>query len=168
MSKREQQRETEKLHARMISMTADDLRLAIDQGHDIESRDREGRTVVFYAVVDEQPEILSVLLSLGCSVRVQDKDGLTPLHAAAMNGRTFALEPLLDAGAEVNAKDGWGNTPLQRAVFNYKQGDSGIIEFLLAHGADADIVNNHGVSARSLAWNINTDVRKHFDPPAAP
>lgn len=62
----------------------------------------------------------------------------------------------------MNAADEHGNTPLFRAVFA-SQGRGELIALLLGAGADPDMVNQHGTSARELAERIgNFDVKQYF------
>jgi ankyrin repeat protein len=55
---------------------------------------------------------------------------------------------LLSAGAELEARDIKGETPLRRAL-NCRQ--PGMIELLLAHGANLDSPDKRGVTPRQVA-----------------
>lgn len=54
------------------------VKAAIDDGANVNCRDKNGRTPAFYAVLADSPECLQILLSHGAKVLVQDDDGRTP------------------------------------------------------------------------------------------
>jgi ankyrin repeat protein len=78
------------------------------------------------------------------------------LHAAACGGSVEVAELLLAHGVNINAgalwvgdyEEGIGRTPLMVAVNNARVG---MIEWLLANGADVSIQIRHGSSALSCA-----------------
>eukprot|EP00752_Nemacystus_decipiens_P016044 g14344.t1 len=76
-----------------------------------------------------------VLVEAGASVhrRAGDCDD-TPLHLASAAGQVEVVAALLEAGADVDAEDEIGNTPLHVAR------DAPTLEFLLAHGANPNLV----------------------------
>ena len=69
------------------------------------------------------------------------------MHLAAGNAFLYGVEQLLKAGAESNAQDTFGNTPLHYA---YENSEMGIVELLLARGADSYLRNDDGMSAKEL------------------
>ncbi|XVU29099.1 ankyrin repeat domain-containing protein [Actinoplanes sp. CA-054009] len=89
-------------------------------------------------------EVTEVLLRRGASLSARDHFGRTPLHDAGA-GKARAL---LDAGAQVDARDRFGETPLHRAV---RDGDTELVELLLAEGADPAVRDEHGRSPIHLA-----------------
>lgn len=131
---------------------------AIAQGEDVDAVDREGRTSLFYAAMDDDIAIVTELMRQGANVNAQDKRLETPLHFAVREYRLEVTELLLKNGANVDAQDVEGNTPLWRAVFDSK-GRDGVIKLLLSAGASKGLRNKHGVSPESLAKSIaNYDV----------
>lgn len=141
------------------------VRQHLVNGADPNFFDDDGRTPLMAAVTTDgiSAAIVTSLIEAGASVNTPDKDQeWTALHFAAQAWRADLVDVLLEAGAKVDATDVFGNTALWRAVFN-SQGRGEVIEKLLAAGADPDLKNRHGVSARELAGSIaNHDVAKFF------
>ena len=134
----------------------------IKSGFDIHSIDADGRTILFYAILENSISMVGMLIKAGADVNVKDKNSWAPLHYAAQDYLIGIAELLIDNGADVNAKDGNGNTVIWRAVFS-SQGRGEMITMLKAKGADATIENDSGINALKLAKSIsNYDVAQYF------
>jgi ankyrin repeat protein len=137
-----------------------DLARLLNEGVDLNAKDRDGRTALMHAVIGDKNELIDLLIKNGADVNAQDNDGFSPLHFAAQDFRTKAAGFLLRAGAQVNLCDKYGNTPLWRAVFN-SRGRGEVIRLLLEHGADRLLKNKSGKTPVDLANNIgNYDVKQ--------
>ena len=112
----------------------------IEQGADVNTKDKNGQTSLHLAVKFCDTKLCKLLLQHGADVNTKDKDGRTPLHDAAQ--RCYeSCELLLQHGADVNAKDKHGWTPLHVTVrWNEAMFDSRakICKLMLQHGADVD------------------------------
>lgn len=140
------------------------LMAAIEQGGDINERDKSGRTILHYAATRPEIEVIRKILEYGADVNAKDRSGETPLHMACREGRLEIVEELIASGSKPDEKDSDGNTPLFRAVYSYS-GDGRIIQTLLKAGADMNAKNNHDGSPLELARLIaSTDVLKHLTP----
>jgi len=138
------------------------LRTAIEAGGDVDERDRDGRTALHHACIQNDRPLVDLLLAFNAQVASADSAGWTPLHFAARNHQVDIAGALLESGAPVDAADSHGSTPLFRAVFE-SRGRGDMIEFLLRAGADRDRKNNHGTSPADLAATIaNYDVKQWF------
>lgn len=127
---------------------------------DLNCQDEDGRSILVYAVLENDILSAKTLISRGANVNLKDNNGWSPLHFAVNEYHLEIAKLLVESGAEINAKDSYGNTVIWRAVFASK-GRGEIIDVLLKNGANPDIKNNSGVSARSLAETIgNYDVSK--------
>ena len=113
---------------------------------------------------DGHMKILIKLLTLGVDVNVKDVAGRTPLRYCfdgGFNDVTLKMaERLIRAGADVNAQDRFGDTALHVSIFS---GYPDLVEFLLDHGADPDIKNNHGESAHDYASPSIKDVLGYYE-----
>jgi uncharacterized protein len=126
---------------------------------DVNERDQDGRTALMHAVLAEDADerVVSFLLAQGADPNVADKkQQWTALHFAARDQKAAIVQALLEGGAFVDEVDIFGNTPLWRCVMNSSP-DLSVIRQLLAHGADPDKKNKHGVSARDTAVNMRNE-----------
>jgi hypothetical protein len=118
----------------------------------INQQNRNGVTLLMYAVDKNRLDIVEFLVKNGANVNAQDNDGLTALIAAALMGYIEIVDFLVKNGANVNAQDNDGLTALignaimwyinivqfcgqkcaQDKDLNHKQ----IQELLLTHGAN--------------------------------
>ena len=79
----------------------------------------------------------------------KNKEGMTPLILAVdCEFKVSTLERLLELGCDINAQDGSGRTALHYAA-DLENVD--IIKFLIGHGADKEIKDNSGSSAKDEA-----------------
>ncbi|KAE8253894.1 hypothetical protein A4X13_0g3623 [Tilletia indica] len=92
------------------------LKMLIQLGAEVESRDESGWTPLMSAASAGSLDYVRLLLDSGASPTATNTRGLTPLHYAASKGHTDVGRCLLEYGAEVNARDGAKQTPLHRAA----------------------------------------------------
>jgi ankyrin repeat protein/beta-lactamase regulating signal transducer with metallopeptidase domain len=134
---------TNTLHEATAAGDADQVKLLLSKGADINAKDKDGRTPLHSAAWYGRKDAAQVLIAKGANVNETDVSGQTPLHLAASFRWRFVPELLLAKGANVNARDKAGNTPLHIAA-----GDQGpkkdFLEFLLAKGADVNARNDKG------------------------
>lgn len=132
-------------------------------GFNIKQVDSEGRTALYYAVLDDNPTLVKFFCRKGFDINVQDNLGWTPLHYCAQNYQIEIAKILIENGADLDIKDNYGNTALFRATFA-SQGKGEMIRLLLEYGSNPDSINNAGVSPRQLANTIaNYNVKQFFE-----
>lgn len=132
------------------------VKLLLDNGAYIETRDADRNTPVLLAASFGQTDIFLFLLKRGADIRATDKYGNSALIGAAcecaeasMNSTYDIVKVLLEKGAEVNAQNHEGTTALMNAAAG--GGSAGIVKLLLDHGADANVRNERGETALALA-----------------
>lgn len=151
------------LHRALLNYNLDAAEAALHSGEDINSQDREGRSVIYYAIRDRRNDVVDWALERGANVNAVDKYGETPLHFAARFYNTVAAQRIISQYANIDVRDIYGNTALWRATFESK-GRGDIIRLLLKYGADAAMANKSGVSPYQLADRIsNHDVKQFFN-----
>lgn len=134
----------------------DDIDAALGTGVNINQGDKDGRTPLMHAVLDDEADgrFVRSLLERGADVTTHDREQKwTALHFAARDQKAQIVEILIQSGADVNALDSFGNTPLWRAIMNDRV-DVEVIGILLRNGADPDKANRKGVSPRKLAETL--------------
>ncbi|KAK2745972.1 ankyrin repeat protein [Colletotrichum kahawae] len=96
---------------------------------DINVRDDDGFTPLFYAVIGGNADFIAWLLSVD-EVEVSSKavrSGDTPMHIAAILGNMAGILSFIESDkANFDAKDRWGRTPLSTAA------ESGFVEIVKA------------------------------------
>lgn len=142
-----------KLIKALFAGNKDQVEKLLVSGDDINFQDKDKRTLLIHAVIDNKLEIVEKLILRGADLNLQDSLGYSALHYAAQNYFLDAVELLLKNESKVDVQDIHGNTPLFRAVFN-SRGRGEVIKILLANGADKELKNNHGVSPQQLAITI--------------
>lgn len=120
---------------------------------DVDETDDEGWSIIFHCIRSDFLDGVNYLISRGADINIQDNDGYSPLSYAASGQKYECTQVLCEAGAKINLQDKWGNTALSRAVYNSRDNDRVSI-LLLRYGANPDIKNYYGVSARDTARMI--------------
>ena len=97
-----------------VSPSLEIVQLLLDAEANVNTRDKNGATPLYRAVLWGDTKILNLLLTYGADINTKDLEGDTPLHVAAIHGAS-ETKWLLEHGADVNAKNNAGNTALSLA-----------------------------------------------------
>ena len=146
---------------------------------DLDAKDSNGQTALLKAAQSESDGAARVeaLIGYGADVHAKDLEGRTVLHH--LRGSTDGtFRHLVESGVDVNAKDDSGATPMDFAVRqsdntklkllldfggvrgersvpllieSVHSGDIGLVNFLLRHGADPNLLGTSKTSALSSA-----------------
>ena len=132
-----------------------DLLLAHGAKLDIDGQDLPWPPLVYICRGDRGGNINEIksLLNNNADVNIRNHRGQSALHCAAKAGFVDAVGLLLEHGAEVDVIDKSGNTPLHAACSStIKDGQrlQQVINLLLMSGANPDLMNGRGQSARSM------------------
>ncbi|CAH0482210.1 unnamed protein product [Peronospora belbahrii] len=118
------------LHVAANCCNEQDVLKLLQNGSDINARNRRGRTPLHTASLYQNVEVVGILLDWGADILVQDDDGNTPLH---LTKDPRIARMLLEAGCTPNIVNADGRTALINAV---DRGDSKTVKLLLHFKAD--------------------------------
>ncbi|OJJ03051.1 hypothetical protein ASPVEDRAFT_889539 [Aspergillus versicolor CBS 583.65] len=137
----------------------DRVKIFLDNGVDLESRDRRGRTVLLAACEKGKRQLITALMQHGASATATDLENKTCLHILAQvalsssdygsKDRGVAVDIMsrfMEAGVDINAVDINGNTAFHDAIniddaFATLRAGAGA---LLELGADPNTADNQG------------------------
>lgn len=91
---------------------------------------------------------LGLLYQKGANLNVKDREGNTPLILAAISRWSEGAATLIRLKAQVNAQNRLGETAILKAV---QARDLALTKALIDAGANPDIADNSGISARAVA-----------------
>jgi len=116
------------------------VRLLVEHGSDVKSRDNQGRTPL-HVILPWSDNLALPLLERGADPGARDDPGRTPLHSASE--WRFARR-LLELGADVNSRDNQGRT----------LGNTNLPLLLLERGADLGVRDDDGQTPlhAALRW----------------
>ncbi|MHC9544834.1 MAG: ankyrin repeat domain-containing protein [Vulcanimicrobiota bacterium] len=108
---------TQALKISLLHLTSDkDIGdLLIHRGQNVNSKDWIGQTPLYYAVRNNNEEMVKFLLDNGAIIDAIDNDGNTPLAS------TYSLKMiklLVEGGADINVKSAYGDTALFKVIQN--------------------------------------------------
>lgn len=86
--------------------------LLVTAGADVNGRDNHGRTPIFYACINQQPEAIRALVNAGADVNVKDESGQTALMSCF---DVASVNVIVDAGADLDIRNNLGRTAAEAA-----------------------------------------------------
>ncbi len=140
------------LSARLLVTAKEDrcgeLLELLDDGADIEVKDKEGCTPLIEAAANGHVDCARLLVNRGADKEAANVIGRTALLMAFENGRVECARLLLEAGADANAKDRDGHTCLIAAAAMCHQE---CVQLLLDAGVGMGVKDNNGQTAFDFA-----------------
>ncbi|XPV68897.1 MAG: ankyrin repeat domain-containing protein [Halarcobacter sp.] len=112
---------------------------------DVNTLDKEGRTIYHKAVMANDLEVVEKLLTKKNNLDIKDKQGRTALHHTQWKGNYKIARLLIAAGADINASDFAGFTILNYAAI---LGHTRLVIVLIASGV---LMYNHNKKSKSVA-----------------
>ncbi|MBU0970723.1 MAG: ankyrin repeat domain-containing protein [Proteobacteria bacterium] len=125
----------------------------LQRGAQVNARGSKGNTALIKAAQRDHTETIRVLLTQGKGIRVdaQTKEGRTPLSFVVEAEDLDAVKLIHSHGAEINQPDRQGDSMLI-GTFLHKKYD--VLDFLVARGANINMVNNGGVTTLMTAITL--------------
>lgn len=112
---------------------------------EINTVDKDGRTIFHKAVMSDDVEVVEKLLTKKTNLDIRDKQGRTALHHTQWKGNYKIARLLIAAGADINAADYAGFTILNYAAI---LGHARLVVVLIASGV---LMYNHHKKSKSVA-----------------
>ncbi len=103
------------------------VKTILDQGVDINAKNKEGETALMIASIEGRLKILELLVARGADLNVKDESGATALLYAAMGGSLDSIKFLIKKGADPNVKTKYGDTALS---ISETKGNHAAVKFL--------------------------------------
>jgi ankyrin repeat protein len=159
------------------------VRLLIEHGADVNSRDDAGSSLLHVAAQIGDPEAVRLLIDYAADLAAFDSAGSTPLHLASREGNNLVVALLINRGAKVDARDNNNSTPLHHAsakgndmavkllienradstardkketpLLDVSHGDAfDVVRLLLDHGAEINAQNDDGQTPLHIASQV--------------
>jgi len=120
------------------------VKQALDQGADIEQRDKRQRTALMAATHENQVEVARLLIDKGADVNARDSIEDSPYLYAGARGLQEILVMTLNHGADLKSLNRFGGTALIPAA---ERGHVETVQTLIDAGVEVDHVNRLGWTA---------------------
>ncbi|MDE0331045.1 MAG: ankyrin repeat domain-containing protein [Nitrospinae bacterium] len=137
-----------------------DIVRCLNEGNDLEARDKRGATPLHKAVLNNNAEAVKALLDAGARLesKYAEASQSTALHLAAEVGFTKIVTILLSGGANLESQDEFKDSPLHRAAYAARRRGTdhksvtarshavANIKALIAAGAKLETRNKNGIT----------------------
>ncbi len=121
----------------------------LNEGADVNARDRDGLTPLIWAAIQGHEEVVRVLLEQGANLEARNNNGDTALMWASVMGHKEVVELLLDHGANADIREPKsGVTALMGAA---AEGHTDVVQVLLEKGAAVNASDRNGNTAMTQA-----------------
>ena len=130
----------------------------LEDGADVDAKDRGGYTPLYYAIWNEDKDTIKLLVAKGADVSFTPKDDYPPLHYAVWNDDMELAELLVNNGAKFDAKDRYGWTAFRYAASGANRE---LVEFFVSKGAD--LSSFHGAACVGDLARVKAFVQQGTD-----
>ncbi|MBN2444357.1 MAG: ankyrin repeat domain-containing protein [Spirochaetales bacterium] len=131
---------------------SDGVKKALEAGADVNSRDDDGASGLYWACRKGHVDIVKLLVEKKADTNAATTTQWTPIMEAAMTDNPEIVTCLIKHGADVNAATKSGATAL---IFASAEGYPEVVTLLLEHGADPSVIihsdQNKGMTAYAFA-----------------
>ncbi|MBR1924744.1 MAG: ankyrin repeat domain-containing protein [Ruminobacter sp.] len=138
------------------------MKMIINAGGDVNAENKYGKTALFIATEENAVDHIRLLASKGANMNAVNQRGETALIDFMSDDQVTdeTLMTLIDSGADVNYASAKRNnlTPLIAAV---KEERIKVVEHLLKHGANPDMVVKNGRTALMFAITTRDENKRH-------
>jgi len=129
------------LHLAASEGHLDVVRFLVEQGADINAKDRWSSSPLHDSVQARNTEVFNYLLTQGGKSFMSEEEKVVALNTAARAGDLEQVQTLVRMGVDVNKGDYDNRTALHLACDG---GSEEVVEFLIENGADINAIDNFG------------------------
>jgi serine/threonine-protein phosphatase 6 regulatory ankyrin repeat subunit B len=141
------------------------IELLLKHGANVNARDEDGATALYYAADEGSIIAIKALIAAGADMNAQTKEGETALlRSLSRYDRDGRIEYLIDHGADLQARDAEGHTVLMLAI---AAGYRKQVELFLQRGVDPNARTKSGTTAAHFAGRFYSQETIH-SPDAPP
>ena len=139
----------------------DTLKYFVEQGCDIQQKDKDGMTALMYAAKNGHSGIVKYLVDIGCNYYKTNNEYLDAFQLAAIHGHLDVLKCLTEKGYGIRRKV--RKTGKNSLMFAAQFGHLEIVKYLHKKGCDLHEKNNQGKNALMFAAKYgHLDVAKYI------
>ncbi len=129
------------------------VELLVSKGLDINSKNSEGQTPLYFACVEKNNELVKILIKNKADVNIQTNNGHAPLH---FTSNIEIVKLLIENGANPNIKDNIDNIPIftkggNQTHISYCEKFKCLLEYI----TDFNIKNSKGETIKDC---VNSEV----------
>ncbi|MEH6826189.1 MAG: ankyrin repeat domain-containing protein [Motiliproteus sp.] len=124
--------------------TVEKLRIAVENGVPVDSRDGRSRTALLIATYHNSVEAARFLIGAGADVNAKDDLQDSPYLYAGAQGKLEILKMTVSAGADLESINRYGGTALTPAAHH---GHVEVVRYMLTTNVDIDQINHLGWTA---------------------
>ena len=130
------------------------VKLLLEYGANIESRDNNDVTVMFSGSWNKKPDAKLAMIAAGANLNLKNREGRSLLYTVH---EPVVYKELLVKGLNVNDKDKFGMTPLHYVCKeHWGEKQTLLTELLIAYGADVNAMDDSGMMPLDYAKGNNT------------
>ncbi|GMG06610.1 unnamed protein product [Aspergillus oryzae var. brunneus] len=126
---------------------AEIVKLLVEKGVSLETKDRNGCTPLLLAAVNQHAAVVKLLIEKGVNTKYKDGQGRDLLLWTVMHGYEGVVKVLIEKGAYLELKDQNGPTPISLAA---RHGHTAVVGILTEHGAN--LKNGDWYGKLPLSW----------------
>lgn len=114
-----------------------------------------GKTPIYYALLNDQDDMVRLLLEKGAKVDVRDDEGRCPLTMAAKEGKNELVKAMVKAGGNPDSKGVKGMTALM--IYTERSDGLEMAKFLVENGANVNARNDRAWGKTALDMALTKD-----------
>jgi len=143
----------------LLSQNVDELEYLINQGLDVNSRDADGNTMLYFVLINNNDLLMArKLIEAGADVNLPSSDGITPILVATSKANELQLRKAMFNSMEIDVQKEIANAKLNEEIEYEMNRAIAMLQMLIENGADVNQETPLGtplMSASTSDWNAD-------------